>query len=703
MRRFAALLGMALCLSATVASGSAGAAGCPNEAFRIGPSANLPGCRAYELVSPSDKNGGSLAVSLGVHAAPAGGAVRFYSSASFAEAAASPLGNAYAALRGADWATQGVDPAQQNYGSLVIYPSPAGAPDVNRTLGASKVALTPGAIEGGSNLYIREIPSGKLLLVTAQPNDQIFNKVAGFTSSGYVEGTADWSHVLLQLPGELVPGAPIYYLDGEGNHVAIENVYEYVPGAAEPLRLVDVLPSGEAPEMGGTSGSETVPYAHWISADGSRAFFQDGGGSGPIYMREDGKVTDAVSVSHLAPGPGVPAPALFGAASADGSTAYFVASEPLLPGAEGSSLYRWEAPATPGGEGTITDLTPPAEGPAGPAVSRVLAASQDGSYVYFAAGGALVEGSSEAVPSESTNVYVWHDGSVRLIAQTEAGNQEYGGPEQWAISPDGRTFALGSFSFLTPEAVANPACLKSTILNNLPGHCRQVFVYEYGAGTLACASCHGLPLGNSSIGGQEHREHGTGDEVAHSILDGGTVFVDTPNPLVARDSNGVGDVYAWRAASGPELISTGTSGQESSFGDATPSGGDIYFFTAQSLVKDDTDTDVDAYDDRVDGGLASQWPATPAGACEAEGCRGAAPGAPAGLAAGSTVAGRECRAYASAARQAGARAKRLARRAKAARGKGAAARRRARALRRDAGDAARAARRLKRNAKSCGR
>ena len=53
-------------------------------------------------------------------------------------------------------------------------------------------------------------------------------------------------------------------------------------------------------------------------------------------------------------------------------------------------------------------------------------------------------------------------------------------------------------------------------------------------------------------------------------------------------------------------------------------GSDVFFFTAQALVRSDTRSDYDLYDARVGGGFAE--PLIPQ--CEAEGCRPAYPGAP---------------------------------------------------------------------------
>jgi hypothetical protein len=91
------------------ASTALAADGCANEQLREQQGAtHLPDCRAYEQVSPVDKNGGTIASGLG--AREEAGGITFWSTSAFGDTPGAVAAN-YRALRGDDgWTTTSLNP-----------------------------------------------------------------------------------------------------------------------------------------------------------------------------------------------------------------------------------------------------------------------------------------------------------------------------------------------------------------------------------------------------------------------------------------------------------------------------------------------------------------------------------------------------------------------------------------------------------------
>jgi hypothetical protein len=645
LRRVVAVLVAVVSLGVLSAAASAEAA-CPNEAFRVehGMTA-LPDCRAYEQVSPVEKNGADvLGYETNVRAAADGHRVTFASYGGFAGAEGLRTFDPYFATRGAQgWGASALYPPQEQTGTEWHNqaPQPLGYSEQLSSaflrLGGPPPPGVVGAQSGTENLYVRDLETGQYTLLTSA------GALSG-NSVGFSAGTPDFSHLLFESPAKLTPDAPI---DNPAAPFNLEptNLYESVNGK---VRLASILPNGEAaegaragsasPEPNPISGGATQFYytQNTISTDGSTVFWTDSS-SYQLYARINGAETLHVSGSQRTlPDPAGTKPAFFLEATPSGSTVYFTSEENLTNdatnGPSAKALYAYDT-----GSHQLTDLTVPPSG-SEPKVLGVLGAgeSTSGSFVYFAATGtALAPGApsaQELFEANEANLYAWHAGQVTYIAtlsaysgDTDEHNWEQHSfennlPKQSRVTPSGQYLLFGSQRQLT--AYDNG------------GH-QELYRYDGVSHQLTCVTCNprsavatdGATLGTGAPAGQATiRLTPFLTNVMSS--DGQRIFFQTNEALVSADTNGRADVYEWEEGQ-LHLISSGQAATDSYLGDASVTGEDVFFVTRQSLVGQDQDANIDMYDARVGGGMASQFPAAATIACSGDVCHGASPQPPA--------------------------------------------------------------------------
>lgn len=630
---------------------------CPNQAFRTGPSANLPDCRAYEMVSPVDKQGadakaveGSLAE---LDQSSISGEQFTYSAyRAFGDAVSNPYSSQYIASRGADgWSSHGISPPRTFSRSQATGEFKAFSPDLsNAWLVDGASALTPDAISQSQNIYERDNASGayQALTTLAPINGEtgLFPEFQGASSDG--------AHAIFTANRPLTPAAP----GGEG-----PTLYEWFAGAVRP---VAVLRGGEPAPGESSAGTHNEPLAygikqsvdHAISDDGSRIFWSTAPSpleSGRIFVRIDNGEPDArtVAISESVSNSN----AQFWMASADGSRAIFTINEVGNTGnhAAGngvnavSDLYEFD----------VDSETPTliAHG-----VSGVLGASEDASYLYFVSREALTPGATPGEP----NLYLHHNATMTFIAtlpsdaevSATSGDGVGGTPRPISTEPDIHTARV------TPDGLHALFVTQGrlTDYNNLYAitgePAAEVYLFDAaadgGTGRLVCVSCNpsgARPEAHAAVllhnaAGQEYLAAayipGWKSQLydGHVLSDDGArVFFDSFDALAPQDTNGAQDVYEWQAlGAGPNgarcteesasfstqddgclsLISTGKSLQPSELIDVSPSAADVFIRTASSIDPRDPGL-ADIYDAREAGGFP---PApNPSASCEGEACQ----------------------------------------------------------------------------------
>jgi hypothetical protein len=282
--------------------------GCANQALRYGASAYLPDCRAYEMVTPVDKNGGDAQTGRGGlgdydQAAPGGDRLSYTTEPAFAGQPSSTLINQYMATREAGgWATRGINLAlgRQLSGSdpSVSYPAhlvnafsedlcDEWAADYNFT------PFNPAGQEGFVNLYRQDLcgPEALEALTTAPPAAGAPAAYVDFTSVQGLSG--DGREAFFTAAAKLT-----------GDAAETDNKQIYVH-SEEGLQVVSVLPDGTADpglvggytEVGGGiyTGEVGGNLGHAVSTDGKRAYWtshlirggSSGVGAGRLFLREN--------------------------------------------------------------------------------------------------------------------------------------------------------------------------------------------------------------------------------------------------------------------------------------------------------------------------------------------------------------------------------------------------------------------------------
>ena len=559
---------------------------CPNESSRVGPSAGLPDCRAYEFATPglnsSSPPGWPGLIVKAVRSD--GSAIAFITSdAADADEGATAITNTFLASRGpAGWTAKGLSAAtpEPTGTAFGLNNSTVGlSSDLTQSVLWMNQPIAGPASPKGTNLYLRRADGTIVPLTNTGPET--------YSYGGELTGASqDFTRLFIVSTVKQLDEDPT----GGGN------LYEWTNGK---LSLVAILPGEVLAPNGGALATIRAALPA-VSDDGTRALFT-AVGLPDLYLRIDGSRTVNVSRSRRAVAdPNPHSAASPGGMSADGGTVLFTSHSELTEDAYtgrtggvstdlGADLYSYDVETE-----ELTDLTVDkdlADKETGAGVEHIVGASRDASYVYFIATGNLAPGAT----SGARNLYAEHDGEIKFVGTNPFGNFEQGYP--FYVTPSGKYAA-----FYTTEAQTGYDNASKT----------EVYKYTYG-GALECASCRvngEPPTGDASIA-----ERAISD-------DGSRLFFQSNDAVVPQAGSGRYNVFEYEG--GQVHLLTPGGGAAAVLAGASSSGDDVFIATFEELAQGDGPVFA-IYDARVG---AQVPPVTAAPKCQGENCRGSGTAAP---------------------------------------------------------------------------
>jgi hypothetical protein len=672
---FAAAIAAAT-MAGLAAPPAASAAGCPNEALRAeNNSLDLAPCRAYERVTPSFQNGFGVASPIAI--APDGEDLIIETLAGFAGAESSRLGPYYKMSRtNTGWQTASISPPASSFPASAFFTASA---DLGRSLWALR---SPGESVYAQSLYLREpdgsfVEIGPMVPPSAQSGPPANGSQVFLGTYEFRGASSDLSHVYFSITNGaghsvLWPGDTTTLF---GSAARAESLYEYSGVGNTRPALVGVEGQGHlisdcATFLGSDEYHETY---NAVSADGKKVFFTADGHDQQacpeeipapevteVYARVDGQETVAVSepsrVTCEECNTTARRGAQFQGASADGSRVFFTTTQELLPGAETNNLFEYDFNSALGRRVRRVSI-----GASAPEVLGVSRISQDGSHVYFVARGRLTDAPrggciAEETPSEQVEEELTHEGRCRppqgqpnLYVYTREGQNPLGqvnflatlaesesdesiwSPEDRRpvqATPDGRHLVFLSTAALTP---------------GVTGEGRQVYEYDAHTEELIRVSRgqNGYPQGtenaNNSFANIELQSYfgkfqpTKGSTYLEISEDGSDIQFSSPAALTPANEEaaaaGVTSVYEYRS-DGPiangDVSPLSTEGNSQAIG-ISPNGRNAFIKEGDPLVAGQTDSQLNIFDARQDGGFSA--PAAPTG-CLGEACLQGAPPPP---------------------------------------------------------------------------
>jgi hypothetical protein len=632
---------------------------CPNASVRFGPSAKLPDCRAYELVTPRFKEDNSTLSA--IHGFSDGDHLFFTSLLPLPGAQNGEESEVLSTRTAQGWVTTSLTPP-----AGAGEPTGYGVKSGNFGVGSGLIKTVSFASDFSAAFVNSPFQYGELDQ-NKQWNTFRVDVPTGVSSIESLPDSGPMTEALIDPPGidstttdspeQFVPGAFIAGNAADGSRVYFETTVQLPTAAGTPqdthlsgnelyehrgghTYLVGVLPgeSESVPacgaEVGGggrTSLGKGVNGRGFddsgtISSDGSDVVFSSPSGFsnsvdcpeavGKYYLREDNGQSDAKTVEL---------PGTYIARTADEKKLFLVNE---------GSLYEYEIAS---GQTTLVDNeVPPVNLEGKP--NALLGSSADGSRVYIA----------PATWSSGGHISLYENGTIKSLPIPAAGIKGYESTLPAApvrnrpiASADGSRFVFVDSENLTSY--------------DSQGH-HEVYMYDATDGSIACISCNpdgSPPEQNSGLLAGESAGLGGTETVVPAGLDAPVngftqnmypavsnddkhVFFQSQEALVQQDTNGLNDVYEWEALgeggcgaantnysseSGGcvYLLSSGTGSNGSWIAGASEDGRDVFIVSNDSLTPQVDEASQEIYDARVGGG----FPYTPpVFGCDSGQCQG---------------------------------------------------------------------------------